>query len=679
MASLPKKKKNGQPKGIFREIFVSAKQELAHFGMVFVYPPENFEQKQLGTVFGIIKISDTSQKSSFVANLLSSVIKKEYFGKPARSAYDSFEASLKKANFALAELARQGSVNWIGKISFVGGALEKNNLHFSKLGSTAILLLRGGMLADIGSDLDRDTAEVDAHPVKTFSDISSGRVEQGDRVIFTTSDLLEIFSFEEIRQNASRFSRAEFPEILSASLTANSELSGTIVLSMVPEEESAEGDANRLMKNMPKRQETPERIKILPSKKFPIANPPPPYIAPAPIAPIVENKNNLRISESEDILPKKSTAEKTLLVIKNIFSGAKSSTLFVSRKTYRLFGRIDWKKIPASARSVYSSTAQILRKINLPETNRRNIAVASVIGAFAIASFSIFKFIGNKNMPAAPRAPVSTVDQAAPPFAPADINAKNVENISEVATLPAGSNELIFMKDSLFSLSGDKSILKIDPASGATENMSSTVESGKFTLAAAMPDLNTIFVLTSDKKIISFTPSNKKFSENNISLPGNLNASDMKSYLTYLYVIDSIANQIYRYPRAEGGFGETQNWLKGGQDLKGANKFAINEDIFTANDLNVIPFLQGKTDSAIDFQKPQIPLRIDAIYTDRDFANIYVLDNTNHRILAYSKDGKIAAQYFSPTISGIKNIVADERNKFIYLQKSDSVSKFSME
>ena len=166
--------------------------------------------------------------------------KKEYFAKPLRPAYDSFEASLKKANLALAELARQGSVKWIGHISFAGGALEKNNLHFSKLGTTSILLLRGGMLADIGSGLDEDTAEVDSHPIKTFSDISSGKVELGDRLVFTTSDLLEIFSFEEIRQNAARFSREEFPEIISASLTANSELSGAIVVSMVSEEEAEE-------------------------------------------------------------------------------------------------------------------------------------------------------------------------------------------------------------------------------------------------------------------------------------------------------------------------------------------------------------------------------------------------------------------------------------------------------
>ncbi|MCX6766196.1 MAG: hypothetical protein NT170_00205 [Candidatus Moranbacteria bacterium] len=680
----PKRRESGYPKGLFREIFVSANQELASFGMVFTYPPENFEQKQLGTVFGLIKISDSSPESSFVANLLAAVIKKEYFAKPSRPAYDSFEASLKKANLALAELTRQGSVKWIGHISFAGGVLEKNNLHFSKLGTTSLLLLRGGMIADIGSGLDEDTAEVDSHPIKTFSDISSGKVELGDRLVFTTSDLLEIFSFEEIRQNAARFSREEFPEIISASLTANSELSGAIVVSMVSEEEAeeqlvrlltAKEGGNLLIADLPEKQKPAAPSPIIPSKNISPARTPSPA-APIPGEPAAKKEKYLFVSESEDIIPKKSFAEKTFIIAKNTFADAKKGILFAWKKVYRFFGRVEWRKIFSSIKEIRSPQW----RSNLqgwPQKNKRTLAITGAIVVLVIASFSIFKIIGKKNTPA-PQ-PVAPPEQNTAPAVPSDINMKTIEDISAVAPLTADSSELIFMNGLLFSLTGDKSISKIDPASGAVEKSDSDIASGKFTLAAAMPDLNTIFILTADKKVISFTPSNKKFQENNISFPDNLNASDVKAYLTYIYVLDPSANQIYRYPRAEGGFGGIQNWLKGGQDLKGADKFAINNDIFAANNLNVIPLLQGKIDSAIDFQKPQTPLRIDGIYTDTDFANIYVLDNKNHRIVQYSKDGKIAAQYFSDQISGIKNLAVDEKNKLIYLENSDSVSRFSTE
>jgi hypothetical protein len=692
----PERRKSNHPKGLFREIFVSANRELAPFGMVFVYPPENFEQKQLGTVFGLIKISDISPESSFVANLLASVIKKEYFSKPGRPAYDSFEASLKKANLALAELARQGSVKWIGKISFAGGALEKNNLHFSKLGTASILLLRSGMLADIGSGLDEDTAEVDSHPIKTFSDISSGKIELGDRLVFTTSDLLEIFSFEEIRQNAARFSREEFPEILSASLVANSELSGTIVMSMVSEEEAADqplqsfatkDHENRLIGDPSERQNPSVSVPqptaapsatLAPKNISPARSHQPAYDAP-PAAP-AKKENYLFVTESEDIILKKNFSEKIVIVAKNGFADAKGAVFFAWKKIYRFFGRIEWQKIFSRTKSSLAPLSQKIKQIDFRKKSTKISAFVGILVILALISFFLIRNVVRQNaaIKQAEQTAQNTSPSDQPVAPPADINAKNIENISNFATLPGGSNGLIFMNDSLFSITGDKSISKIDPASGALENTDSTVGSGKFTLAAAMPDLNTIFILTADKKVISFTPSNKKFQENTIVFPDNLSVNDIKTFLTYLYVLDSSANQIYRYPRAEGGFGEVQNWLKSGQDIKGADKFAINEDIFAANNLNVIPLLQGKIDSAIDFQKPQVPLRIDGIYTDRNFANIYILDNANHRIVQYEKDGKIAAQYFNDQISAVKNLVADEKNKVIYLQKADSVSKFSM-
>ncbi|HLM84523.1 MAG TPA: hypothetical protein VK254_04945 [Candidatus Bathyarchaeia archaeon] len=683
-----KKRKNVQLRGDFREIFVSASRELAPFGMVFSYSPENFDARQLGTIFGIIKISDTSPESSFIANLLASVIKKEYFSKPDRPAYDSFEASLRKANLALAELARQGSVKWIGRISFAGGVLEKSNLHFSKLGSTAILLLRGGMLADIGAGLEDDAAETDSHPLKTFSDISSGKVESGDCLIFTTSDLLEIFSLEEIRQNAARFSRDEFPDILSASLTANSELSGAIVVSIVSEEEALPKIEKRPVASAVSYPPNRRFVRPSDSRRAGVA----PVPAPQPAAPAeklaARPEKNLYISETDEMVPKRSFGEKTLSASKKALYMTKNGVSAVGKQTSRIAGLVDWQKIPTSLKSASLSAAQQAKKINLREKmNKRVLMIAGIVVAVAIVSASVFKFSGKKNSPAGQPQPASPAEQTEPtsPSAiesaaePNDVNAKNAENISPVATIPSDSREFLSMGNSLFALSGDKSILKINPANGEVEKSDSSVSSEKFMLAAAMPDLNTIFIFTADKKVISFTPVNRQFQENNIELPDNLNASDMKTYLTYLYILDSNANRIYRYPRAEGGFGSPQNWLKESADLKNTTGFGINGDMFIANHTQISAYLQGKKDEKISFENPTASLAIDKIYTDSDLENLYILDNKNRRVVQYSKSGKIVAQYFNQSIVGIKDFTVDEKSKIVYLQKADSVLKFSME
>lgn len=676
MPMSPKKRKNGHPEGIFREIFVSASRELSPFGTTFVFPPENYEQKKLGTVFGIIKIADTSHESSYVANLLTSVIRKEYFSKPDRPADESFEAGLRKANLALAELACQGSVKWTGKINFAGGALEKNNLHYSKLGTTSMFLLRGGLIMDIAAGMGAEQEGGEPHPLKTFSDIGSGKLEKDDCLILATSDLSEIFSPEELRQNAARFSRDEFPGILSASLQANAELAGAIVLNLVPAELALPA-----IEKKPERydyfseRETAEAItpaeKEVPAEKFPRA------VRPSVDSNIPPRREkHLYVSETEEIVPKKTSGEKIYAYARKAALGLAAGSSLVMKKTNQRIRRINWREIFSSIKSVLIFVRQAIKKINWQERNTR-IAAAVVI--LVILSFSFLALVGNKDENLSPQPAGQTAQDEAPVTVLNDINVKNIENISEVASLAADSRELIFTSGNLYVLSGDKSIVKIDPTNGNTEKLDADVSGGKFLLATAMPDLNTIFILTADKKIVSFTPINKRFQENNIAFPENLNAAGMKTFLTYLYIIDPQANQIYRYPRAEGGFGERQVWLKAGSDIKDSKSFAINEDIFAASSNQIAAWLQGRKDEKTNFENPTVSLAIDKIFTAPDFEGVYILDNKNRRIVRYSKEGKITAQYFDEQISGIRDLAVDEKNKTIYLLKNDNLSKFNME
>ena len=654
----PKRRERSYPKGLFRDIFFSATRELAPFGMVFVYEPENFQQQRLGTLFGIIKISDISEESSFVANLLASVLKKEYFSKTERAADAAFEAALMKANVALAELARQGSVKWSGKISFVAGALERNNLHFSKLGTTAALLLRGGMIADIGEGMGIETDATDLHPLKTFSDISSGKVEYDDCLIFATSDLLDIFSLEEIRQNAAFFPRDEFSEVLSASLMTNSELSGAIVVNMVPEE-ALKAIARQSVK----------------TEYSPISKTKEPKSIPTDIPALseAEKKKHLYISENEEI-PQKKLTEKILPATLKIGKLFGNNISRFSKSIFFSLKRMDLGRKLSFAKSISSKSAMYFSQI---DWGKRRSKIWLVIGIILIF-FAVFFIFRSKKVPAPPAAaPTQTVSPATATLD--DVRVKNVENISKVATLPLDSRELLLMGNALFVLNADKSILKINPLSGETENANSSVPGGKFSLATAMPDLGTIFILTEDKKMISFTPINKKFQENGIVFPENVKIADIKAYLTYIYLLDPTANQVYRYPRAEGGFGEKQDWLKAGNDIRSSTNFAINEDLFVASKNNITAFLQGKKDNKINFENPNIPLVIEKIFTAPALENIYVLDNKNHRVVQYSKDGEITAQYWNKSIAGIKDFTVDEKNKIIYMQKTDSLLKFSME
>ena len=674
MTQSPKKRKNGYPKGIFSNVFVCAKQELLPFETVFTFGAENIEEQKLGTIFGVIKIDDHSENSSYVANLLTSVIKKEYFSKPHRPAEESFEASLRKANLALAELARHGSLGWSGKLNFVSGALERNNLHFACLGKVSVYLLRGGQIAEISRDLEEEL-DAETHPLKTFSNISSGKLEYGDKLIFTTRDLMEIFSLEELRQNADHFSREEFPGLLEASLRANIEVAGTIIVDLVDESEV-----------QPAVVEAPligrEKIKKIDS----FVGFPEEEFLTAPDIATPKEKTRLTFRE------KFPTLLKNILIyvydkIKRLFRGPASS--FQSSLFREKFKSFNAKRLLLAmyslGRKIGRGLTSAKNKFQSLEARQKKIVLGSVVAAVIIASVVWVKY-KKVAEPAPP--PENVPAEAQLPLALDDIEARAVENVAEVASLPQEGSRFAILDGTLYAVSGkDRSVTKINPDSGDTGEVRSSLSSGNFALITAMPHLKALFLLTEDRKVITLTPVNKNFQDNSISLPGNLKARDVKSYFTYLYILDIGNNQVFRYPRAsldesrraEGGFGEGQAWLRAATDLKNAKSIAINGDLYLAESDKITAYLQGKIDEKISFESLQTPLSVDAIYSEPEMEFVWVLDSKNRRVVCYTKEGKISAQYFSEPLKDTRDFVVDENNKIVYFLKDSQLLKFSIE
>lgn len=210
------------------EILVANGRSFQPFIRTFSYTGENVSKSNLGTLVGIFEVDEKSDDSAYIVNFLASVAKKEYFNNPRRGAVESFESALHKINLALAELVKHGNVAWLGKLHGALGVLEKNNLHFSVTGKAKILLLRNGNLADIGEGLASE--ESHTHPIKTFVEVSSGRLSALDRVLLTSPELFSLFSFEDLEKNASRMSAEHFSQFLKTALRNELDISGTLII-----------------------------------------------------------------------------------------------------------------------------------------------------------------------------------------------------------------------------------------------------------------------------------------------------------------------------------------------------------------------------------------------------------------------------------------------------------------
>lgn len=212
------------------EILVTHGRSPDPFTKTFSYSGENIVKSNLGILVGLFEIDERSEESAYIVNHLASVAKKEYFANPRRGAIESFETTLHKVNIALAEFVRHGSVAWLGKLHGALAVFEKNSVHFSAAGDARILLFRNDAFTDIGEGLVSEASKL--HPIKTFTEIASGRLLAEDKVILALPELFSLFSLEELRRSALRMDRAGFARFVKTALVNEFDRGGAIIIDL---------------------------------------------------------------------------------------------------------------------------------------------------------------------------------------------------------------------------------------------------------------------------------------------------------------------------------------------------------------------------------------------------------------------------------------------------------------
>lgn len=210
------------------EVLAANGRTVEPFIKVFNYSGENIATSALGELLGVFEVMDPSEDSAYIVNFLSSVAKKEYFGNPRRGAIESLEAALHKINLALAELVKHGNISWLGKLHGTLAVTEKNNIHFSVTGEARILLLRGGGCSEISANLA--SPEAAAHPLKTFAEISSGRLLANDKIILASPGLFSLLEIADIEKHALRMDNERFAQFLRTALVNELDRAGLIIL-----------------------------------------------------------------------------------------------------------------------------------------------------------------------------------------------------------------------------------------------------------------------------------------------------------------------------------------------------------------------------------------------------------------------------------------------------------------
>lgn len=200
----------------FREIVVGSGRSQEPYVIAFHYASDNVSGSPLGTLFGFFEVEIHDQDAAYIVNFLASVAKKEYFANPRRSPIESFEAALHKINVALAEIVKHGNISWLGHLHGALGAVSENNLNFSVTGEGELYLAREESLQSISAGLAETGSE--PHPLKTFTEVSSGDLHDGDLIFALSPSIWSLFSPEDLHRSLNRLGPAGFEQFLRTAL-----------------------------------------------------------------------------------------------------------------------------------------------------------------------------------------------------------------------------------------------------------------------------------------------------------------------------------------------------------------------------------------------------------------------------------------------------------------------------
>jgi len=721
-------KKITEMESFFEEILVCNDKENRPFLEVFVHEPENITQKDLGALLGIFEINDNSEDSSYIVNYLISVIKKEYFSRPKRGAVESFEAALHKANLALAKLAEYGNINWIGKINALCAVAEKQNLHLTQTGNTLALLLRNGYLTNISEDLSPDNLK--PNPLKTFVNISSGKLENQDKLIIITDNILDVLDLEEIKNNALNFSEKDFAQFLRTVLVNKLEKAAALVVDIREKEElvlpvSRKAEKMNVFSNSVfskpalKRKMAPEvKMEKIPDQFLPPKEKTPKvghiYIKESAkpekfekISSFFLFKKKAYFDQSGSLLQiqAKKVGEKIQPFLKSlktypfkekiiriglffgrllalIFSFFKDCVVWIINRFFRLFK----KSAPAIANiesdfspgevSVPSMEKKfrffpdfyILRKLFARMTGKQKLYALVIIFLIFVVPVFIVKI--QKNMEQKKLA--SQIVETAPVIIPLENEPglTRLENLNSAVNFSEEIVRLINLKDKIFAFS-DKKIFDLENQ----QEFAIPETFKKIEVASGINDLDLIILINPQGKALAFSPVSKKFQDNILNLPESAKIILAGTYLTYLYLVDSANNQIYRYPRAEGGFGEKINWKKEDFDIARASDIAINENIYLAEPENLLKLFRGKKQDLTIEETPAkiLPFKVAAKINGQ---NIWILDKANSRVVKLDLTGKILAQYYHPEIADSTDFAVNEDTNTVYFSAENTVQSF---
>jgi len=145
--------------------------------------------------------------------------------------------------------------------------------------------------------------------------------------------------------------------------------------------------------------------------------------------------------------------------------------------------------------------------------------------------------------------------------------------------------------------------------------------------------------------------------------------SDMATFNSNLYIVDSKKDEIYKYLVAQDGYTTKSSYVKGGESiaLSDAATISIDSALYVTSGNKVFKFLSGiKQDFSVSLPNKE-GIVFDKIYTAEDVSKLYLLNKGSGTLFVLSKTGEYEKQIDSAILKKADDFAVSQNTKSIYI------------
>lgn len=646
----------------------------------FVFEPTTPKKEpvKLVGVFGL-EIDDKRKAQEIVEKIISSLKEKYNQGL-------SFEDALNAVNETLAGIVQKGETDWIGKLHSSLIFFEGKIITLSSTGKAKALLLRGNDLIDISEGVASSTPS----PLKTFTNIVSGSLEDEDKLILSTSSFFEFVSLDTTKRIF-----LDLPLDLACSKLKNTLTNAPLGLVVLEAKKVREFKEIKPQIRYPSLEIEADKQAFLPKESL------------IKLAGVGGKLVKGGAQATSQIFRKaKGIIEKGKPSLHRVKSGSFFNIKWEELKKFFRDMPRNYRRLPRASRIYFIAAlvlivlfcgsvaiisyrkkedarlAQFEEWLSSAQDKEKQASDALIYkdeekakALLVEAKDLLDKILKEKRIPKEQRQEAESLSSKIQEGLDKTehivrVQPEELANFQNVEPQISPKN-LVGIKDEVYSFNQEtNAIFSLDKEAKQLVTLPVTSQDiGHLVLAETIPDKNKIIFYTDRPAIAELNlKENKLIKVETEFAHEDQNVKDLACYLDKIYLLDVAHNQIYKHSRTISGYSKGQAWLNKEINLENAQSLAIDGDIWVlTSDGQVLKFFAGDLQ---EFSLGQLAEPLDCpteIKTSLEMENLYIVDPKNKRVVVFDKNGKLVNQYVSDSFDDLKDIYVNEKEGKMYL------------